>query len=268
MELLADTHLHLYPCFDLDRAFSGLLDRLAAADAQAPRFGCLAERADCHFYARLLAGEELLHDFSIETAGSRQFVLRRQQDGSRLTLLPGRQIIAAEKIEVLAVCTDALFADGVPAAELIRSILKKDGVPVLPWSPGKWFFRRGKVIASLLRSFTPQDFLIGDVSLRPWGWPLPLLMRKARRLGFQIVSGSDPLPFPGEEQLSGCYGTKITADCGAAAPDEALRLLLSGQAAAASFGRRSSPLELFRRLRYNSAIRRQEKRCSVDRKNT
>ncbi len=255
---LADTHLHLYPCYDLDRAFSGLIDRLAVADAQVPRFGCLAERHDCHFYAGLLQGEIKLRDFSVETADSRQLVLCRNHDGSQLTLLPGRQIIAAERIEVLALCTDALFADGIPAAELLRSIRAQNGVPVLPWSPGKWFFRRGKVVAQLLRIFTPQDLLIGDVSLRPHGWPLPLLMRTAKRLGYQIISGSDPLPFSGEEEQFGRLGCRITCAEQHLHPADALRSLLGGKADAASTGRRSSPLELLRRLRYNAAIRRSQ----------
>jgi hypothetical protein len=256
MELLADTHLHLYPCYDLDRAFSGLIDRLAAEE-QAPRFGCLAERAGCNFYAQIQAGNIVLHDFSLQSADSRQLILQRKSDNRQLTLLPGRQIIAAERIEVLALCTDALFADGTPAAELIRSIRAQNGVPVLPWSPGKWFFQRGKVIAHLLRSFTPQDFLIGDVSLRPHGWPLPILMRNAKRLGYQIISGSDPLPFADEEKQFGSYGSSISCAEAGLSPGDALRSLLAGKAEAASIGRRSSPLELLRRLRYNAHARRQ-----------
>lgn len=254
---LADTHLHLYPCYDLDRAFSGLIDRLAAHHKpQAVFAACLAERSGYNFYEQLQTGKQLL-DFKVEHADSRQLILCRNNDSSRLTLLPGRQIIAAERIEVLALCTDALFADGTPAAELIRYIRAQNGVPVLPWSPGKWFFQRGKVIAHLLRSFTPQDLLIGDVSLRPIGWPLPFLMRTAKRLGYQIISGSDPLPFSGEEKQFGRYASCILCAETGLAPNDALRSLLSGKAEAVSTGRRSSPLEVFRRLRYNAAARRQ-----------
>ena len=257
MELLADTHLHLYPCYNFDQAFSLLLDRLAGQNPQTVFAACLAERSGCHVYETLLAGKAALQQFNIEQADRQQLVLRRNSDGRCLHLLPGRQIIAAEKIEVLALCTDVLFADGSPAAELIRSIRQRNGVPVLPWSPGKWLFRRGKVIAALLRDFTPQDLLLGDVSLRPQGWPLPLLMRKGRRLGYAIISGSDPLPFNGEEQQFGLCGSRIASAAQATGPDELLRQLLAGKAEAAQFGRRSSALEVFRRLRYNSAARKQ-----------
>ncbi len=249
MEFLADAHLHLYPCYDFDSAFSILLDRLAGQNPQAVFVGCLAERFDCHVYDMLLAGKAALKDFTIEQADRQQLVLRRTSDSRLLHLLPGRQIVAAEKIEVLALCTDALFADGLPAAELIRAIRQKNGVPVLPWSPGKWLFRRGKVIAALLRDFTPQDLLLGDVSLRPQGWPLPLLMRRGRRLGYAIISGSDPLPFSGEEKLFGSCGSKIVAPEHNVTPSGMLRHLLAGKAEAVDFGRRSSALAVLRRLR-------------------
>ncbi|WP_420208907.1 hypothetical protein [Candidatus Electronema sp. JC] len=252
MDLLADTHLHLYPCYDLDRAFSRLLDQLGGG---ALRAGFLAERADCHVYEQLRCGDILLRDFTLEAADRRQLVLRRGSDGSRLCLLPGRQIVAAERIEVLALCTDALFADGLPAAELIKSIRAGNGVPVLPWSPGKWLFQRGRVIDGLLRQFSGQDLLIGDVSLRPAGWPLPPLLRKARCLGYQMICGSDPLPFSGEEDKFGSCGSRLTA-AAELEPDALLRALLQGKAAASSVGRRSGLLELLRRLRRNAAVRR------------
>lgn len=257
MELIADTHLHLYPCYQFDHAFSLLLDRLAGENPQAVFAACLAERADCHVYDLLLAGEAPLNDFTIEQTDKGQLVLRRNNDGKRLHLLPGRQIVAAERIEVLALCTDALFSDGLPAAELIRSIQEKNGVPVLPWSPGKWLFRRGKVIAALLRDFTPQDLLLGDVSLRPQGWPLPLLMRQGGRLGYATISGSDPLPFSGEEKLFGSYGSRLVSTDQHLTPGELLHRLLAGRAEIAHFGSRSSALAVFRRLRYNAAVRKQ-----------
>ncbi len=260
MELIADTHLHLYACYDFDQAFSLLLDRLVAQNPQAVFAACLAERSACHFYQLLLRDNLALQYFSVEQADNHQLVLRRNSDDRSLYLLPGRQIVAAEGIEVLALCTDALYADGVPAAELIQSILKKNGVPVLPWSPGKWFFQRGKVIAALLRDFSPQDFLLGDVSLRHQGWPLPLLMRRAKQLGYAIIQGSDPLPFSGEEKQFARYGSRIVSERQITAPSTILHQVLKGQATVSHFGSRSNLLELLRRLRYNAAARKQTKK--------
>ncbi|MCI5145679.1 MAG: hypothetical protein D3923_09140 [Candidatus Electrothrix sp. AR3] len=257
MKILADTHLHLYPCFDLDHIFSGLLNQFGSKDLQIPRVACLAERADCNFYHRLQAGEPLLHNFRVEVESIRNLLLLEKNSNRQLTLLPGRQIITAEKIEVLALCTTATFTENVPVAEVIRSILEQNGIPVLPWSPGKWFFQRGQVIEDLLHQYTPQDFLIGDVSLRPQGWLTPLLMRKALRRGYKVVSGSDPLPFSSEEKSAGMYGSKIISSAEGLTPDNMLHSLLNGRAESTSFGQRSNPLELFRRLRCNAEVRKQ-----------
>jgi hypothetical protein len=259
MKIITDTHLHLYPCFDLDRAFSLFLDQLQGEDAQADRVACLAERHDCFYYDRLRAGEDLLADFTVEDASDSSLVLQRKNDNSRLTLLPGRQVIARERIEVLALCTTATFTTEMSAADLIRAIHKKNGIPVLPWSPGKWFGGRGRVIDGLLRSFTPRDLLIGDVSLRPVGWATPLLMRKAGRLGYRVVCGSDPLPFSGEENSFGMYASRIETVDNNMTPDMMLRSLLTTEAAnAVSLGRRSTPIALFNRLRKNAEAKKEE----------
>ena len=272
MQVFADTHLHLYPCFDLDQAFTGLLDRLQLEsskdknNASAIYAAFLAERADCNFYERLVKNYDqpkqskpLLSQFTVVTANEQSLLLQEKSSERRLTLFPGRQIISKEKIEVLGLCTSASFPENLPAAELVEQVQAKGGVPVLPWSPGKWFFKRGQIIDDLLHRFTGQDLLIGDVSLRPMGWPLPLLMRKARRLGYTIISGSDPLPFAGEEQLFGRYGSKITSTEGATTAESIetlFRSLLNDRAVAKSFGQRSTPLQLIRRLRSNASARK------------
>jgi hypothetical protein len=67
----------------------------------------------------------------------------------------------------------------------------------------------------------------------------------------------------GEEEKFGMYGSHIISPEEELAPDEMLRALLSGKGVeAVSFGRRSAPLELFRRLRYNAAARRQSSALS------
>lgn len=263
-DFLADTHLHLYPCFDLDRAFSQLLDRfqeMSETITMSQTYAaCLAERYDCKYFSRLLSGEDLLADFTVEDACNHSLVLRRHSDNGQLTLLPGRQVIARERIEVLALCcpgcsgsTGSSFPSDMAAADLIRAVAEQDGVAVLPWSPGKWFGKRGKVINGLLAEFTPRDFLLGDVSLRPVGWPTPLLMRKAQRAGYKIIHGSDPLPFSGEEQCFGMYGSRIRSDGPKRSPGELLRSLLQGEAAELTcWGRRSGPVALLQRLRKNA----------------
>lgn len=51
-------------------------------------------------------------------------------------------------------------------------------------------------------------------------------MKKAARMGFTIVSGSDPLPFTGEEQVMGQYGVSIDCDFDEQDPVGSIRSLL------------------------------------------
>jgi hypothetical protein len=255
MDLLADTHLHLYPCFDCDQVFSTCINRLSGEF----RAAFLAERADCTFYAQLCQGNRLLSQFTIEQTDVEQLVLCRMSDGHSLTLVPGRQIITAEGIEVLALGTRTQFLDGQPAKAIISAIQSSEGIPVLPWSPGKWLFHRGQVVDRLLHHFSNQDFLIGDVSLRPQGWGTPLLIRKAKSLGYKVICGSDPLPFPGEEQSAGMYASRIVLPETPASAAAALRAVLLGEAQVFSWGKRSNPLEALRRLHQNAQVRKQAK---------
>jgi hypothetical protein len=255
MDFLADTHLHLYPCFDIDLALSGCMNKLSEDLATA----FLAERVDCSFYSHLLQGKKILQELTVESADEEQLILYRPQDGRRLLLVPGRQIIAAEGIEVLALGTRSCFTDGQPAEAIIRAIHKTGGIPVLPWSPGKWLFQRGQVIEQLLHHFSKHDLLIGDVSLRPQGWATPLLIRKAKNLGYKVIAGSDPLPFSGEEQCLGMYASRIVTPEPVVSASAALRAVLLEQAQVFPWGRRSYPLEALRRLHHNARVRKQAK---------
>jgi len=267
MKIIADTHLHFYPCYDTGKAFSCLTGTLAAlSEGAAVQVGFMAERYDCDFYSRLLSG-------SVETGG--EFELRAATDGTsvsvrrtgsrqevdstaaahppvELFLLPGRQVVTMERLEILALATPGPIPDGLPAAEVVEKTLALDGVPVLAWAPGKWFFRRGEVVRELIERFDPKALLIGDSSLRPGIWSEPLLMKTARKKGFRVVAGSDPLPFRGEESAMGTYASSFD---GTFDPCNALisaRELLLGPSSPAPAGRRGGLLKVLLRLWKNA----------------
>jgi hypothetical protein len=130
---------------------------------------------------------------------------------SELVLVRGAQYVSAERIEVLAlgVGRDERL-EGAAAADIVGAIGVAGGVPCLPWSPGKWLGGRGRVVARLLRDFSPQQLTVGDIALRTsYGPPSPLLMY-ARWRGFRTLRGSDPLPLPGEEWQVGAFSQEVT----------------------------------------------------------
>ncbi|MCA1809521.1 MAG: hypothetical protein LC725_08750 [Lentisphaerae bacterium] len=138
-------------------------------------------------------------------------------------LVLGRQLVAAERIEVLGLACTAELSDGLPARDLLHGVRQAGGVPVLPWAPGKWLGARGRLVAELVAAGQPGPLLVGDTTLRPAGWPSPGLARAC----LPCVPGSDPLPLPGEERWLGAYGFCYRAEFDAGCPVTELRRILS-----------------------------------------
>lgn len=208
--LICDGHAHIYPCFDLELALQcllGNLRNLATPDDRPPLvLACLAERAGAPvFYGGafpMRAGQ-----FEIQPGPEPASLAVKRVGETVLFLVLGRQYATAERLEVLGVALPAAGDwDGLPAREIIRRIRAAGGLPVLPWSPGKWFFKRGRRVAELISKSRPGELWLGDTALRPDIWPLPELLRRAAESGLPWLPGSDPLPWPGEECRLGCYG--------------------------------------------------------------
>jgi len=259
MLVVADTHVHLYPCHDpalfLDAACSNLA-RGHAPDAL--RILALTERFDCHAFRDLAGGvRPLPSPWSVQPAGEAGGLTLLRDGAARLHLVAGRQIVTRERIEILALGVDAEIPDGLPAAQTLARIRDEGAIPVLSWAPGKWFFERGRLVQSLLRASDPSSLVIGDTSLRPKVWPTPRLMREAVRRGFRVVAGSDPLPFAGDERLTGTYGVAAEFDATPEKPVTALRrLLLDASVPLALHGRRGGALAVAVRLRANARSKR------------
>jgi hypothetical protein len=100
----------------------------------------------------------------------------------------------------------------------------------------------------VIDTIDPRTALIGDTSMRPVFWPTPKLMTYARKIGWRIVAGSDPLPFSGEEDFVGRYACKLEADWDNAKPVQTIRTSLLNPAIAIELvGRRSATFEFFSR---------------------
>lgn len=210
MQFAIDTHVHIYPFYRVEQALESVIENLSRAGENAVKIGCLTERYDCDIYNELATAPrpQVAERFHIENRENFLFVRRRQGIG-KFYLLPGQQIITKENIEVLSLNCLKRVTEGNSAVDTVHDILTLGGLPVVAWAPGKWFFKRGEVVQSLIEQFNPSELALGDTTLRPLGWGVPSIMRTARRRGFKILYGSDPLPFNGEETTPGSYATLI-----------------------------------------------------------
>jgi hypothetical protein len=250
-----DAHAHVYPFYDVPHLLLAALDHMPRSAPTDLRVLCLAERADCSFFQALAQDEIRLpadrwRIVAWDPAGGVK--IRHLPDHRDLWILAGRQIVAAERIEVCSLFSDDPIADGLPAREIIRTILASGGVPALDWAPGKWLFRRGHLVRALAAEYSLAQLLLIDTSLRPIGWPAPRLYAVARKQGRAVLAGSDPLPFAGEEIHAGSYH----CDFSIPAPTDPTRIvaalktaLTAGNLPVAQGGRRGSPQAVIQRLR-------------------
>ncbi|MCE9616324.1 MAG: hypothetical protein K8T26_18790 [Lentisphaerae bacterium] len=262
MPILADTHVHVYPVYHTGKTFLRLaqnLQRLAAGagDRTAAVVAMLTERQGQHVFRALRDGQQKLErDDVAVVAGAEDGALRVTAGGIDLHVLAGRQVVTAERIEVLCLTADADIPDGLPAVETIARILAEGGVPVLSWAPGKWFFARGRVMAGLLQQYAPAQVLLGDTTLRPIGWGEPGLMQRGRARGFRILAGSDPLPFADDDRVAGTYATWFAGTLDLAAPVQSVRAALHQATPLPRLvGRRGSLPAVLSRLRRNHRVR-------------
>ncbi len=228
MNIIADTHIHFYPCYDLTRALMVLRSNLAELGPDCTHLAFLAERHDCHYFQEIRDKKQEISSSPVQINDLGEALLLQEEGYNDLFLFAGRQVITRERLEILALTMDAEIPDGLPVQEVIECINRAGAVAVLSWAPGKWFSRRGKIVAGLLTEYSARELLLGDTTLRPWCWLEPLLMKKGLTSGFSVVAGSDPLPFAGEEEMMGRYVSRWQMEFDGENPVGLIRNYLKG----------------------------------------
>ena len=248
-----DGHVHLYPGYDWALALRTLFENLGT---DGTRLGLLAETASCHFFREVLANPASYRRDGVvlEPGPGPNALTVRKADAVLGLLIAGRQIVTQEHLEVLALGADVTVANGLSVQRTLDEVRQAGSVPVLSWSPGKWFFQRGQIVEHLLDSLPAGSVLLGDTALRPIGWPVPGLLRLARERGFKVIGGSDALPLRHEERWLGRYGVNAMAPFDPLSPaDSVYRMLSYGNTVFASQGQRCCPLSFVRRWTANYA---------------
>lgn len=240
---LVDAHVHFHTCYDPQTFLDGALRNFqrnlqgTAAELAQPWTGflLLAESAGAHWFRRWSNGLKT-GGWRFESTSEAESLLAVNGAGERLILVAGRQIVARERLEVLALGKDLEMLDGLPLCEVLERVRASGALPVLPWGFGKWWGRRGAVVAETLEQGGGELFL-GDNGGR-LGLE-PALFRRARKLGIRLLPGSDPLPFARHARLAGSYGFVLPHAVDLERPAEILlrRIRESGQPRA--FGRRA-----------------------------
>ncbi len=230
--VIIDAHVHIYDCFDLGTLLHSAyenFDRLAKEAGYEGRFTgilFLTETQRDDWFHKLLSWAEdggpppgeSANGWRFEKTKEARSLYAVEATGKRLTLVAGRQIIAAENLEVLALGTEKKFHDGQPLKEIVKLVKAQGAIPVIPWGAGKWLGRRGRILAKLMDEMASEGLFLGDNSGRPWFWKQPVHFRLAQKENIRILPGTDPLPFSGETSRVGSFGFMIPSRIDARKP--------------------------------------------------
>ncbi|MEM7641566.1 MAG: hypothetical protein AAF366_03465 [Pseudomonadota bacterium] len=196
-----DGHVHIYPGMNVAALLGAAANHLGRLATGADPCLLLTETARDDGFDQLASGGVGVEGWEVvEYPEDPAALSMRDADGRLVTLVAGRQIVTAERLEVLALATHARFDDGRPVDDVLAD-LTEAGVPaVLPWGLGKWVGERGRILRRVLDRWQGK-VLLGDNAGRPLGWPRPSVFDRG-----PVLPGTDPLPLGGRESDVGRYG--------------------------------------------------------------
>jgi hypothetical protein len=257
--ILVDAHVHLHTCFPIEQVLSAALQNFTQVAARAgnppPFAACLLltemQGEDWFLrHSRTLKNQDHSLSFgaewSLALTDEAFSLVATHTTGTRLYLLAGRQVVTAERLEVLALLTADLFPDDKPLPETVTAIAQAGGIPVLPWGVGKWVGQRGQLVTQLLQTKGLPRIYLGDNSGRPVGWRRPQNFARVEQQGLPVLPGTDPLPLPSQAARVGSFGFALAGHLDQAYPGTALKQHLQSTPTVQPFGALESPWRFIR----------------------
>ncbi len=252
----ADSHVHIHDCYDLEAFLDSASKNLRAGVIRNSsgnalwKILLLTEAGDANVFLRLFQlahGNGKIGKWTFSLTEENHSLHARRDNGDGIFLIAGRQIVASENLEVLALATEKHFMDGMPVWNLVETVKKSGAIPVIPWGFGKWMGRRGAVLEDLMQSRGSASFFLGDNGGRPHFMPDPYHFKLGKRIGFRNLPGSDPLPFVSENCRAGSYGFMLPGKLSKTHPARELkRMLMDSTAGFQSYGRLENPFRFIR----------------------
>ena len=254
--ILFDAHVHIYRCFEIGQFLDSALKNFRHAaqgysSEESLNFVLfLTEAPGIDFFSALLQdteqnGGKLNQDWVLHHTDEEESIRASHTCGKSLHIITGRQVITTENLEVHALGTHYQDHNRRPAAEMIQNVMNHEGIPALPWGVGKWFGKRGRIVAQLMNEYR-EKVLLSDNGGRPIFWPTPLLLRKALDSEILVVRGSDPLPIPSGQRKPGSFGSIISAEFCPSTPAYSMKNAFRGLSQQPAFyGTLENPLRFF-----------------------
>jgi len=123
----------------------------------------------------------------------------------KIVIIQGKQLVTKENLEVLAIGSSET-RNYLSLENTIVEILRKGGIPVIPWGFGKWWGKRGRTLNDFITKTDSGCYFLGDNGGRPAFLSRPEQFDIAASKGIKILPGSDPLPIPDDYKRAATYG--------------------------------------------------------------
>ncbi len=254
--IITDAHAHIYSCYNLDdfisSAFKNLLMGTHTLSEQSNTAVLFLTETKGNNYFELLMNRPLVAD---DTERSKPWhvldtdeklslrVIHPVYPDKEIIVISGQQIVTEEKLEVLAIGCSYPQIDGATLKGTVSSTLAGGGIVILPWGVGKWLGQRGRIVDDFIAASKSSHLFLGDNGSRPGIWSVSSLDRVRSAKQPRLLSGTDPLPLPGEEKRVGNFGSIIHGSIDQQKPFETLKSLLTDpDTDITSYGDLQSPL--------------------------
>ena len=261
-KIIADAHVHLHQCFEVDQLLNASLANFQKiyrrkTDINNSIFLIFLTEMPGEFGFRKLLeyaeNHQQINNWKLAPTEESLSIYAVNNENQKIFIIAGRQIITAEKLEVLALISNDEFADSLTVETTIQNIVSKGGIPVLPWGVGKWLGKRGEILQKLLNSDSFSMLYLGDNSGRPNFWLRPTYFQLAEQKGWKILPGTDPLPLKSEYSRPGSFGFIVEGKLNSATPGKSMKQILSDATTSVHpYGALETP---FRFIRNQLAIR-------------
>ena len=196
-----DTHIHIYACFDQTRMLDAACEHVSRYDdGQGIGVLALTELKEYGVFPRW-RDDGGVGPWAMTSHGEPSVLFARRDDGRRLIVMAGRQIVTEGRLGVLAIGVDADFEDGRPLERSVRDAKEVNALPIVSYGMGKWRGRRGQIVDEVLEAAEPGEVAFGDIGVRPTWGPPPRQFKRAAERGLTILPGSDPLIIRASESV-------------------------------------------------------------------
>ncbi len=212
--VLIDSHVHIHETYDVDIFFDFVFNNFLKYAGkienvkQWKAFLLLTEMEGVNKFEEIkklqTVGSE--KQFKVENTNENISVKIISAEGNEIFVIAGKQIIAENNIEVLALCTNEKLEEGQDLTTTINKINSVNTVPVLPWGVGKWTGKRKEIITEFLKKQKEEKFFLGDNSGRPAFWKAPHLFTVGNETGHFVLPGTDALSIRDEITKTASYG--------------------------------------------------------------